>query len=476
MQERESRKLLLSLIIFLALLVNTLLLGYYIIYGIIERHFYLNLTAGTFLIIEMILMFGLIVHLFSKEEMIDIINENLFDGFILIILLALIGTIITSNILAIISCFIVVIFLIWVIFYFGDYAKDFQILNLYLLGIGISVILLFFSVILIYMEFGTLILTEITLMKISDSKNIIITLLLLFGFGIPCGLFPFSIFHLKNYYHDSSYTGLLLYYIFNSVNVFLIFRVLNAFSLNLIINGVIIMTIASIGLIISIVYIITELFTSLDGDTFSIKKIFGFSLCADFNMILLLLSFLVFLPSLDLTSTYLNGIIYFYMMIVVVKSLIFYTFFPIMLETYDDNLKLLGEFWEKYRNFGIFLLSSGLLITVPLSIISLNTFLEIFSSKEIINTSAYMTIAFTVIIVYIIYLIVSLILISITFVETFFSNKPRYVEREKINIIRINHYIPIIIIILMISIINIVFFLLDNVYYNLFESFLLRYH
>ncbi|MHA1291685.1 MAG: hypothetical protein ACTSQJ_03330, partial [Promethearchaeota archaeon] len=96
MQERESRKLLLSLIIFLALLVNTLLLGYYIIYGIIERHFYLNLTAGTFLIIEMILMFGLIVHLFSKEEMIDIINENLFDGFILIILLALIGTIITS--------------------------------------------------------------------------------------------------------------------------------------------------------------------------------------------------------------------------------------------------------------------------------------------------------------------------------------------------------------------------------------------
>ena len=473
MDDRINRKLLSTFIIFLALLMNSILLGFYMLLDLTERDFYLNLGTGTFLIIEFILLIGLIVTLFSKEEIVNIVNENLFDGFILILLIGMIGTIISSNILVIFSSFILVVALIGVIFYFGNYPKEFNLLKLYFIGIVISILLLSIASYLIFVEFGSLILTEIKILEISDTSNIFITVLLLLGIGIPCGLFPFSISHLKNYYQDSSYTNLLLFSLFSFVNVFLIIRVLNAFSFNLLTNGVIIMIISGIGLIISVVSILTELFTSLDGDTFSIKKIFGYSICSDFNMFLLLSSFMVFLTPVVLGQTYMNLLIFYFLILISVKILIFYTFFPIMLETYDDNLKLLGDFWTKYKIFGIILFISGFIISIPLSFISLNTLLTVFSIESIIGVSIFSMISFIIFIFYLVYLVITLIFISICFIQIYFSNKPRYIEREVIKVVNSNHYIPIIIIILMIGLLNIVFLLGNNIFYSIFKSFFL---
>ena len=473
MDDRINRKLLSTFIIFLALLMNSILLGFYMLLDLTERDFYLNLGTGTFLIIEFILLIGLIVTLFSKEEIVNIVNENLFDGFILILLIGMIGTIISSNILVIFSSFILVVALIGVIFYFGNYPKEFTLLRLYFIGIGISILLLSIASYLIFVEFGSLILTEIKILEISDTSNIFITVLLFLGIGIPCGLFPFSISHLKNYYQDSSYTNLLLFSLFSFVNVFLIVRVLNAFSFNLLTNGVIIMIISGIGLIISVVSILTELFTSLDGDTFSIKKIFGYSICSDFNMFLLLSSFIVFLTPVVLGQTYMNLLIFYFLILISVKILIFYTFFPIMLETYDDNLKLLGDFWTKYKIFGIILFISGIIISIPLSFLSLNTLLTIFSIESIIGVSIFSMISYIIFILYLVYLVITLVFISICFIQIYFSNKPRYIEREVIKVVNSNHYIPIIIIILMIGLLNIVFLLGNNIFYSIFKSFFL---
>jgi formate hydrogenlyase subunit 3/multisubunit Na+/H+ antiporter MnhD subunit len=289
MKDRQNRKSLSSLIIILALFINTLLLfGFYLPLNLIEREYDLNLNTGTFMIIEIILLIGLIVSLFSKDEFIAVVNENLFDGIILLILLGLIGTFISSNIIAIFSSFILVIMLIGVIFYFGNYPKEYNLLKLYFAGIGVSILLLFFSSFIIYLEFNTLVLTEIVLLEISDLSSMLLSILLLLGIGIPCGLIPFSIYHLKNYYQDSSYTTLLIFAVFSFVNIFLIIRILNVFAFTLVINGILIMIISTIGLIISEIFILSELFTSLDGDTFSLKKLFGFSICADFNMFNLL--------------------------------------------------------------------------------------------------------------------------------------------------------------------------------------------
>jgi len=473
MDERVNRKLLSIFIVFLALFMNSILLSFYMLLDIVERDFYLNLGTGTFFIIEFILLIGLIVLLFSKEEVVNIVNENLFDGLILIILIGMIGTIISSNIIVIFSSFILVITLIGVIFYFGNYPKEFKLLRLYFIGIGISIILLFIASYLMYIEFKSLILTEIKLVQISDASNILITTLLFLGIGIPCGLFPFTISHLKNYYQDSSYTNLLLFSLFSFVNVFLIVRILNVFSYALLTNGLIIIIISSIGLLTSIIFILTELFTSLDGDTFSIKKIFGYSICSDFNMFLLLSSFIVFLTPVALGQSYMNLLIFYLLILISVKTLIFYTFFPIMLETYDDNLKLLGDFWNKYKIFGIFLFLSGLIISLPLSFLSLNALITLYSIESIIGISVISMIAFIIFILYLIYIAITLVFVSISFIQIYYSNKPRYVERETIKNINSNHYIPIIIIVLLIAVLIIAYLFGNNVFYLIFRSFFL---
>lgn len=475
MEDRTTRKSLLFVILLLALILNTLILiGFYIPMGLIERDYSLSLEKGTFTIIEMILLMGLIVSLFSKEEIIHAPNDNLMDGLILIILLGLIGMVITSNILAIFSCFFLVAILIGVIFYFGNFPKEFQLLKLYFIGCGISFILLFFASYLIYAEFNTLILTKIKLMKIKDFNNVIITILLILGLGIPCGLFPFTVYHLKNYYQDSSYTNLYLFAIFSFVNVFLIVRILNAFSYSLIINGIIIMIVASLGLLFSLGFILTELFSSFSGSTFSLKKMYGYSVISDFNMFLLFSAYLVFLTEVDVIHSYLNMLIFYIFIICSVKTLIFYTYYPVMLETDDDNLKLLGQFNKKYPKFGNMLLVSGLIVSIPLSFFSLYSLLSIYALEEIALNSLYSTLSSIMLFLYIFYLAITLIFISISYIQIYFSNKPHYIEKESIKNITPNYYLPIYVIVAIISVLTVLFLVINNVYYDLFESFFLN--
>jgi len=471
MKDRINRKFLNFFIFIFALLLNSLLLVYYWIYDIVERDLYLNLETGTFILIECILCLSIIILLFSQEENAQVDNENILDGIIIIIILGLIGTLITSNIIAIFSCFIIVVFLMGTIFYFGDYPKEFRLLKSYFFGSAISVVLIFISIYLIYLNFNTLILTELSSMQISKEINTIISLFLLLAIGIPCGLIPFSIYHLRNFFRDTSYSLLFLYFIFNFTSLFLLIRVLNCFALDLIIFSYALLPIAAIGLIIPLIYILTELFSSLDGNTFSIKKLYGYSICSDFNLCLLLLSFLSFLPS-DLSLAYMNGIIFYYLMIIAIKTLIFFTYFPVMLETDDDNLKLLGELWAKYRNFGIIFFISGLIISLPLNLLTINTLITIYTSDSIANSLNY-TINLLIFALYIIYLGITLVFISISFNQIYFSDKPRYIEREQKTPITFKHYLPIIIVIILIGILSILFLFIEDIFYNVFSTFFL---
>ncbi len=474
LNDRAYRKSFASLILFLALIMNsTILFGFYIPYNIIIRDYSLNLTVGTYILIEMILLLSTISFLFAKYEIANIKNENMMDSLLFLLILSLIGMIISSNLLVILSCFFVVIITLGIVFYFGDHPKEFQLLRTYFLAAGLSTLLLFTASYLIYVEFDTLIITDIKLMEPSNFINVVITTLLFLGIGIPCGLFPFSIYHLKNYYRDSSYTSLFMFSIFNAVNIFLLMRILNAFSLLLPINGVIIMIISAIGLIISMVFVLRELLTSIDGATYSIKKIYGYSLCGDFNLFLLLASYLVIVTRLELNAFYLNFLIFFVFFTIAIKSLIFYSYYPVMLETFDDNLKLLGEFNKKYKKFGFALGSSGLLISLPMSIFTLYIFFSMADAEAILSDSLYSTVTMVVIGFYIIYLLIFLTEISVSYVEMYFSNKPRFVERESIKNITKYDYSPIIIIFVLIGILIALFLLGNELFYSLFKSFLM---
>ncbi len=474
LNDRTYRKSFSALILLLALVMNSIVLfGFYIPYNLIIRDYNLNLTVGTYILIEMILLLSMISFIFAKHEIVNIKNENMMDGLLFLLILSLIGTIISSNLLAIFSCFFVVIIIIGVVFYFGNYPKEFRLLKMYFLAAGLSTLLLFIASIAIYVEFNTLIITEIKLIEPSKLVNFFITTLILLGIGIPCGLFPFSIYHLKNYYQDSSYTSLSMFSTFISVNIFLILRILNAFSYLLQINGVIVMILSSIGLIISMIFVLRELIASIDGGTYSIKKLYGYSLCSDYNLFLLFASYLVIVIGLDLTALYLNFLIFFVFFTIAIKALIFSTYYPVMLETYDDNLKLLGEFNKKYKKFGLTLGSSGLLISLPMSIFTLYIFFSIAGSESILNNSLYSTISSLLIGFYLIYIIISLTGISVSYIEMYFSNKPRYVERESIKSITKYDYAPIIIIFVLIGILATVFLLGNDLFYSLFKSYLM---
>ena len=471
MKDRVNRKSLSFFILLLALFLNSLLVVYYALYDIIERQFYFNFELGTMILIEILLLMSLIGFLFSKDENVNVENESILDGLVFIILLALIGTIISSNIFAIFSCFIVILLLMGLIFYFGDFPKEFQLLKRYFSMVGISIVLFAFSSLLLFMETETIILTEIKVRNLSLGANILITVSLVLALGLPCGLFPASVFHLKNYYRDSSYSTLYLFAIFIFFNVLLTIRFLSAISLSLIINGFIILILSGIGLTIALIYILTELFSTLDGDTFSLKKLFGYSITADFNLMILLTSLLTYLPS-SFYEVYLNIILFSFFMMLLLKSLIFIAYIPIMIETNDDNLKLLGEFWEKYKNYGIIYLIAGLIISFPLNLIGLNFLLNILSSNEITN-SLYLTVNSIVIILFLVYLSIHLVFIAISFNQIYFSNEPRYLKKENMSEPTKTHYIPILVLFICIALIIIVFFFIDDVFYNLFNTYFL---
>lgn len=231
------------------------------------------------------------------------------------------------------------------------------------------------------------------------------------------------------------------------------------------------------GLIISLVFVLTELFTSLDGNTYSLKKLFGFSLVADFNMLIFLSSYFSTLIKVDtMMINFYNSIIFMILVIFIVKMLYLYGFYPVMIKTQDDNLKLLGKFWEENKNFGSALIISGLILSAPFSLISLFSLLNIFSAEKITSVSIYSFMGFSIISVFVIYLAVILILISISFIQVYFSNEPRYLERDlKEGVEKTNnvHYLPILGFTAILIVLFILFVFVNLFYYNIFKSFLL---
>jgi hypothetical protein len=144
-----------------------------------------------------------------------------------------------------------------------------------------------------------------------------------------------------------------------------------------------------------------------------------------------------------------------------------------MLETYDDNLKLLGDLRSKYRTFDLVMFSSGLLITIPLVFLSSLNLLTIFTIPGIQALSPLALIALIIFVIYIIYLIITFIFISVSHTQIYHSNKPRYIERESIKELNSNHYIPIIIMSIIIVSLILISLFGDNFYFNMFRSFFL---
>ncbi len=434
--------------------------------------FNLNLNIGTLFLWEIIFFLGCIIFFLSKDEMSGILNENLYDTLLIVVIFSLVGASLTLNIL-ITTIFIMILFLTLIlIFYFGRYSKPLKLLKYFIISVIISLSFLIIAILIIFFEVNSFILTEINIFEFNPVLNVITSLFFLFGFGLPCGIFPFVIYHLKAYFHDSTYTTLFsLTNLTFPVISFILIRQLIAFSYDLFINSFIILIISIIGLIISITFLLTEIFTSIDGKSYSIKKIIGYSATADFNMILLISAFIGFLPTNSMKIEYRNFLFLFIFSMILVKTLLFHSLKPIILETLDDNIKLLGGFWKNHKHFGIFYLMGGIFLTIPFALgnILLNLITNLFT-ESIIDLPFISFVGFTIWILLIIYFIIIVIWVSITFNDIFFGN-PKHIKFKKIRPITILDYIPQIFILVFSIFLCVLYFINNLLFLEALNSF-----
>ena len=436
--------------------------------NLVLRLFYLNFEKGTLFLIELVLLSGLIVSIFSKDEIELTINENVHDCLILVILLGISCYILSLNILLISFWLLFIMVFLGMIFFYSDYYKSLNLLKYYIVGVSISTLLMFLSSLFIYIESNTLIITEI-----SNYNNYFTFLFLLLGLGIPSGFFPFFIFHLKKFFKESSYTNLLLYLLFSVINCFQVMKILAIYPYNFLVSSITSIILAFIGILISIIYILKELFGKFDGATFSIKKLFGFFICADFNLIILIISIIPILKGLAIEQGYYNTIIFYIIVNFLIRLLLFYSFYPIMIETTDDNIKHLGDFWIKYKIFGIQFLLLGFFIAFFYSITLINSFWIILFSEYSSNNSFFFNIITFIIVILIINIFINLIFVSISFILVYFGNKPKFLKRDPLIEINLKRYFLILILLGCIILFYLLYLLVKSFFYDWFYNFFL---
>ena len=101
LQSDVKRKQVIFGLLFFNLVLNSFLCAMHIFYN-----FYGSNLKGTYVTIELILIFGLIATQFSNKQLENSSNKDLYDFFVLIIIFGLVGIVLTTNIMSIILWFL----------------------------------------------------------------------------------------------------------------------------------------------------------------------------------------------------------------------------------------------------------------------------------------------------------------------------------------------------------------------------------
>jgi len=286
-----------------------------------------------------------------------------------------------------------------------------------------------FAALILYIDTGTFELSSLGNIALSEIARNLLSILIILGLGVPCGLFPFYVFHLKKYFQESDYFHFVILMTFNYISTIIIMRLLNSIMNSNSISLFIILIISGIGVVIAIYYIILELYTSHDGFTYSIKKLLGYSLICDSNLILLLFANFYLFPE-PIRNNLLNLLIFLYTSLIIIKLLLSYSFIVTANKSNEDNFRLLGNFWKENKIFGLLLFLSGLVLIFP---VIFTFFYSLFLYYELIISllnSLVILISTITIILLIISLLIYLLFISHIFIQVYISTNVSYLERE----------------------------------------------
>jgi len=414
--QQIKRKRIIFWIISSSLIINTFSLFIALFMNLQFYEFYLIIDGNVLLIVEFILLGGIFFAIISKNNDKKSVNP-IHDGFSLLILAGIIGFVSSSHLLILISWFAFVLILLGVNLFYEEINIDFKNSIPYFLSIGISLVALSIFSIIIFIDTGTIYLIEIISIGVSTELNFIYILLIIIGFGIPCGIFPFGVFHLKKVFQDGSYYNLLFYFIINYSINFSLFKSFQFFEFLPLGYGLIVTIISILGIIIFFYIILKELFFSLEKQSFSLKRIIGYSIAGDFNNILMVFSISLFIHG-HTKETYLDGLFLIFSLFILVKLLILFALHPIIL-THEDDL-IIEEKNRRYSKLLQYLLYiTGAIIAFPLSYYSFWILNEVLNVPEVQSNSAFTFLIVSIIVLHLLYNVISLITISTINLESY---------------------------------------------------------
>ena len=391
------------------------------------HEFYLIIDGNVLLIVEFILLGGMFYAIISKNNDKKSINIPIHDGISLLILAGIIGIVSSSHLLILISWFAFVLILLGVNLFYGEITIDFRNCIPYFLSIGISLVALYVFSIIIFLDTGTIYIIDIISIGVSSELNFICIILITIGFGIPCGIFPLGVFHLKKVFQDGSYYNLLFYFMINYSIIFSLFRSFQFFEFLPLGYGSIVTIISILGIITFFYILLKELFFSLEEQSFSLKRIMGYSITGDFNNILMLLSISLFIPA-HIREKYLNGLFLIFSLFILVKMLILITLHPIILTYEDDSGKEKDRRYSKLLKYLLYI--TGAIVAFPLSYYSFWILNEVLNVSEVQSNSAFTFLIVFIIVLHLLYNTISLITISTINLESY-NNKIIKTEKKE---------------------------------------------
>jgi len=424
-KERENLHIFLS---FGNLIISTAVIIISTFFPSQEIFFNIFFSPSQYFLMGIIFLFQVIFSVFIKYTSKNYPNAYLFDIFSLLIFLSLVGMISSINFLTLASFFILIIILTGMIFYFGEFKKEFRLLKTYFTACIISIISLISAILIFYFNTGTILIYNMDAFQLSEIPCIILSILLILGLGIPCGLFPFYVFHLKKYFQEADYVHVILLMAFNLISTLTIMQLLGSFISLTSVNIFIILIISGLGVVIAIYYIILEIFTSHDGFTYSIKKIIGYSIICDSNLILLLFANFYLFPE-PFRRNLLNLLIFLFISLTLMKLILSYSFLITANKSNEDNFRLLGNFWKNNKMFGLLLFLSGLILIFPVIFIFIYSFLANLEFMFPMLNSLVSLISIIALSLLIISILIILLFTSHFFVQVYISKNTSYLER-----------------------------------------------
>ena len=371
-----------------------------------------------------VLVISIVIYIRFRHMLHKIHSKEFFIGFYLIFTGSIMGLFLSENLLVISSFFILASISLEFLFYFDAIEKKISKFSIFLITIFSTIIIL--TNIITQIIFKSLEL-DILIQEIGSSSSftqIIIFLGYLVGFGGWCLVIPLSNLSLKNVFMKSNPIHLyLMSFIYLPIVSLIILKISLIFSFDINVIAHLLFVMGCIGLSLSSIQLIIEIFGLNRVSNQSIENIIGFLSAVEFN-IFLLLGGLIRLPIINDLAVILRSITIFLLLSVFTKSILI----EIIQPKIDEDSKIEWNF-ENLRGkfhhnifFDIVLLFIPILYAFP-GFLGFEFFLDIFNSINFESPSSSLYFAeFWVIIILIIYFeCILMILVSKVILKIYFQ-------------------------------------------------------